>query len=252
MSTLSVTAVTTGNATTDFTLSTGNTNAADLVIFSNGYGIMLSGNSTSNTLYLVSNGNIGIGNTTPDKSLVISANAGAASSTFNGGNTILRINSSGSFSEPALELGEAAFSPTAKIASKNEGNAGGSLYFITRDTSSTSSALTARMRITGTGNVVITSNTLTLGSSTIAANGYTFLPNGMKLNWGTLICNSTSTVTFSSAFGTNAVSVTVSPTSTIYVGANVPYVSAVNSSVATIRSTSTTTTNTVYYMAIGY
>ena len=254
MSTLSVTTVTTGNATTDFTLSTGNTNAADVVIFSNGYGIMLSGNSTSNTFYLVSNGNIGIGNSAPDKLLVVSANAGAASATFNGGNTLLRLSgNSSAYSEPALEFGEQALSPTAKIASKNETNGGGSLYFITRDTTSTSSALTARMRITGTGNVVITSNTLTLGTSTAASNGYTFLPNGLKMVWGMVAAANTAAGTFAtyaSAFTTATYVVQVSHQGNARTVA--PLVVNSNTTGANISSGIAATTGTnVYFVAIG-
>lgn len=97
------------------------------------------------------------------------------------------------------------------------------------------------------------SNTFNLGTSTIAANGYTFLPNGIKMNWGTVICNSTSSVTWSSPFATNAVSVMVTPiTTAVYVGVNTAYVSAVTATTGTIRSASTTTTATVYFMAIGY
>lgn len=214
MATLSVSTVNTINGTTDFTLSTGNTSAADIVIYANGYGMILAGNSTSNSLVLVANGNIGIGNNAPNKTLVVSANAGAASGTFNGGNTLLRlVGNTSAFSEPALEFGEGALSPTAKIASKNEASGGGSLYFITRDTSSTSSTLTNQMRITGTGNVIITSNTLTLGTSTAAANGYTFLPNGLKMVWGMVAAANTAAGTFAtyaSAFTTATYVVQVS------------------------------------------
>lgn len=128
------------------------------------------------------------------------------------------------------------------------------------------------MRITAGGNVGI--NTTTAGSTLVVngdanvasntlyvgvynqgstGNGHTMLPNGMKLCFGKVICNTTSTVTFTSAFLTNAVAVTTGVlTSGLYNGANVPYVSAVNNTVATLRSASTTTTGQVYYMAIGY
>lgn len=138
--------------------------------------------NNSDKVYVGANGNVGIGNVSPDATLVvtgtanisgivtlsntlnvtglatISANAGAASATFAGGNTLLRLsgNSSG-FSEPAMEFGELALSPTAKIASKNEAEGGGSLYFITR-AASLGSALTTRMRISGTGTLTL-SNT---------------------------------------------------------------------------------------------
>ena len=249
MATISVTTVNTVNGTTDFTLSTGNTSAADIVIYANGYGMVLGGNSTSNTLVLVSNGNIGINNTTPTVSLTISANAGAASATFNGGNTFIRLASNGSFSEPAIEFAEAGFSPTAKIASKNEASGGGSLYFITRDTSSTSSTLTNRMRITGTGNVVISGNTLTLGTSTIAANGYTYLPNGLKINFGNFAANTTvGNASFSSAF-TTIFTVYLSSGNNL---ANSIYLSSSNTTMVQGRTSSVANPGgLLYYWAIG-
>ena len=50
-------------------------------------------------------------------------------------------------------------------------------------------------------NATLSSNTLTLGSSTSAANGYTYLPNGIRLMWGWVSSNSTvGTITFTPAF----------------------------------------------------
>jgi len=72
------------------------------------------------------------------------------------------------------------------------------------------------------------------------------------MNWGSFICNTVSQVTFTSAFATALVSLTVTPNGPYYVGANTPYVFASNTSTANIYSVSTTTTNTVYYVAIGY
>ena len=59
-------------------------------------------------------------------------------------------------------------------------------------------------------NVSITTNTgLTLGTSSIGANGYSFLPNGLVLQWGHANANSTQrTVTFPVGYGTNCYSVT--------------------------------------------
>jgi hypothetical protein len=181
MSTLSVTSVTTGNATTDFTLSTGNTNAADVVIFSNGYGLMFSGNSTSNSFYLVSNGNVGIGTASPDATFAVSG--------------------------------------TANIS----------------------------------GNVSVTSNNLTLGVSTKAANGYTFLPNGLKMNWGMVAAANTAAGTFAtyaSAFTTATYVVQVSHQGN---ARTVPaLVVASNTTGANISSGIAATSGTnVYFTAIG-
>lgn len=99
----------------------------------------------------------------------------------------------------------------------------------------------------------IASNTLTLGTSlATSANGYSYLPNNLKLNWGSFVCNTTSVVTFSNAFSTALLSVAVTPANAIYIAANVPYVTASNTTTATIISASTTSTSNCFYMAIGY
>jgi hypothetical protein len=98
----------------------------------------------------------------------------------------------------------------------------------------------------------IAANTLTLGTSTIAANGYSYLPNGLKINFGVFIANTTSQVTFTSAFATAVVSILVTPANTVYIAANVPYVFTSNTTTANIYSASTTTSSNCYYVAIGY
>jgi hypothetical protein len=100
--------------------------------------------------------------------------------------------------------------------------------------------------------LTITGNTLTLGSSTVASNGHTWLPNGLKMNWGTFVCNTTSRVIFNNAFSTSTLSITVTPANTIYVGANTPYVFTANTTTANIYSASTTTASNCYYIALGY
>jgi hypothetical protein len=98
----------------------------------------------------------------------------------------------------------------------------------------------------------VSSNTLTLGTSTIASNGYSYLPNGLKMNFGRFVANTTSQVTFTSAFATAVVSISVTPANTVYLAANVPYVFTSNTTTANIYSASTTTTSNCYYLAIGY
>ena len=98
----------------------------------------------------------------------------------------------------------------------------------------------------------IAANTLTLGTSTIAANGYSYLPNGLKMNFGVFVANTTSQVTFTSAFATAVVSISVTPANTVYLAANVPYVFTSNTTTANIYSASTTTSSNCYYLAIGY
>lgn len=98
----------------------------------------------------------------------------------------------------------------------------------------------------------VSSNTLTLGTSTIASNGYSYLPNGLKMNFGVFVANTTSQVTFTSAFATAVVSISVTPANTVYLAANVPYVFTSNTTTANIYSASTTTSSNCYYLAIGY
>ena len=101
-----------------------------------------------------------------------------------------------------------------------------------------------------TGNVYVSQNTLSLGTSTNAANGYTYLPNGFKMNWGWVSANSSAgTVTFPSAYSTNAYVVTATSNSaTATFGAAVI---ATNNSTASIRTANATSTN-VFWTAIGY
>lgn len=98
-------------------------------------------------------------------------------------------------------------------------------------------------------NAVLTTNTFTLGTSTISDTGYTWLPNGLKLNWGWVSANSTNgNATFSSAFTTYCYNVTATsntPVSTYQAG-----VTGTNTTVALIRTANATSTN-VFYMAIG-
>lgn len=104
-----------------------------------------------------------------------------------------------------------------------------------------------------TSGMTLRSNTFNLGSTpTVSTNGYSWLPNGLKMNWGVLVVNSSSVATFANSFGTNALSVQVTPIGTNYIGANTIYISGVNSTAAVIRSASTTTTANAYYLAIGY
>jgi hypothetical protein len=105
------------------------------------------------------NANVGISNIpgfVPSRLLTITGVASASSSAFTGGTPLVRIQgSTAQFSEPALEFAELSLSPTARIASKNIANGGGDLIFQTRNTSSSTSSLLERIRITGDGNVGI-------------------------------------------------------------------------------------------------
>lgn len=98
--------------------------------------------------------------------------------------------------------------------------------------------------------IVTSGNTLTLGSSTKAANGTTWLPNGLKANWGWVSANSTDgNATFTSAFATACLSVMVTAANSLATGPYTPQ--AANTTVALIRTTSATSGNVAFF-AIGY
>jgi len=98
--------------------------------------------------------------------------------------------------------------------------------------------------------LTFTPNTFNLGSVSKAANGYVWLPNGVLYQWGTVLANTTSgNATFAIPFPTACQSVTLS----VIGSTNVAYQSATpNTTVATIRTGSTTTAISVQYKAIGY
>lgn len=85
MSTLTVTTINTSNATTNLTLSTGNTSSARITVASSG-GLTLSGNSTSNALTVSASGNVGLGNSAPATELQIDGNYGISRITLSVGN----------------------------------------------------------------------------------------------------------------------------------------------------------------------
>lgn len=100
-----------------------------------------------------------------------------------------------------------------------------------------------------TGSLSSSSNTFTLGSSSIAANGYTYLPNGLKMNFGNVDANSTAgQAVFSNAFSTNAYVVLVSSNTvgSTYAPAVISY-----SDIAAEIRTANQSTSTVSFIAIG-
>ena len=124
----------------------------------------------------------------------------------------------------------------------------------------------AKLQVTGTanvsGNVVFSVNTFSLGSSTNAATGFTILPNQLKMNWGVVVPNSIgqNIATFSSAFTTNAYSISLtirtSAANSGAANAKVATFTAVNATTVTIvTSNNTVAVNTgvlgVHYVAIG-
>jgi hypothetical protein len=109
---------------------------------------------------------------------------------------------------------------------------------------------TMAVTVNTAANLTVLSNTFNLGSSTNGANGYTYLPNGFKMNWGWVSANSTAgNATFTAAYTTNAYAVTATSNSTV-----ATYQAAVigtNTTVVQIRTANATSTN-VFWHAIGY
>lgn len=97
--------------------------------------------------------------------------------------------------------------------------------------------------------VNVTSNSLGLGSSTVSGNGYTYLPNGLKMNWGWVSANSSDgNAVFTNAFSTAVYSVVATSntaTATYQAG-----VTAINLGNTNIRTSNDTSTN-VRWIAIG-
>lgn len=107
--------------------------------------------------------------------------------------------------------------------------------------------------VNATANVVtVISNTLTLGTSSIATSGHSRLPNGLLLQWGTVTSNSSSgSITFPIAFSVAPYSLSL--TGSDLSVASYAYVTTSSATTATVRSTSTATpaSNVYFYMAIG-
>jgi len=171
--------------------------------------------TVANTLLI---GNSTINSTMNSSSLVVSANVNVAN--------IVKANST------VLSVGS---NVTVNTTTMFFGN------------STVNTFITSSIVRTGTANVV-TNTGLILGSSTKAANGYTFLPNGLKLNWGWVSSNTTvGNATFTSAYTTlYNVSVTANSTVSTYQ----PAIISSNSTVAVIRTGNATASN-IMWTAIG-
>ena len=258
MSTLSVTTVSTANGTTDLTLASGNSSAGDIIISSNGTLITLAGNSstntlrlspnghivfanaTANTLYLVSNGNVGIGSSTPASELYVKRGTVAFEPANSGYYAASFYAAQNATTNYGLQVRTNWQATENKIVSFGVVDAG-------------TGTDTERFAVNGVGTVTISSNTLTLGTSTAAANGYTFLPNGLKMVWGMVAAANTAAgtfVTYASAFTTATYVVQVSHQGNARTVA--PLVVASNTTGANISSGIAATAGTnVYFTAIG-
>ena len=118
-----------------------------------------------------------------------------------------------------------------------------------------------KLSVNGTGyfngNVTVLTNTFTLGTSSSTANGYTYLPNGLILQWGSVTANTTAgNVTFPIAFPTACFSVTATsgsaPDDVLNINQlNFAYILSSNTTVARVRAANNSTGVTVNWLAIG-
>lgn len=101
----------------------------------------------------------------------------------------------------------------------------------------------------------VSSNTLNLGTFTAASNGYTYLPNGLKMNWGMVAAANTAagtTATFTSAFSTAVYAITATVQSTAMRSNQAAVVVSSSTTGANLSCGNTSASGTnVYFMAIG-
>jgi hypothetical protein len=96
----------------------------------------------------------------------------------------------------------------------------------------------------------VQTNSFTLGSSSITANGgFTFLPNGLIMQWGKIAANtSTGNYTFPTPFPTNIFQITVASDAAGFYG----YYTLANTTTIFLRSSSTNSTLcNISYIALG-
>jgi len=118
---------------------------------------------------------------------------------------------------------------------------------VTINANTTMNRMTANTVATVNGSV--STNTFTLGASLASSTGYTRLPNGLLMQWGTIQANTTvGAVTFPAAFfPVYSMTATANDKSTTCMAA----ITALTNTTATILLSSNTSQRTVYWQAIG-
>jgi hypothetical protein len=199
--------------------------------------------TTINTANGTTNLTVATGNTTgpaivvgSDNSIWIRANSIA--NVFVTNTTATIINSAATVNSTFIASGNATFNSNVTINSNTTVN-----------------RITANTVETVNGSV--STNTFTLGASLVAANGYTRLPNGLLMQWGTQaasVNNATvATVTFPATFSSvYSVQITIANSSTKET-ALAAVVNAVSTTSFTWKSSLATAAATanIYYLAIG-
>jgi hypothetical protein len=245
---------------------TSNTSVGVLGQSTGGYGAY--GLSTTNYgLFGVSNTGGGIyGQSNTSTGLTIVSNTGTVATFSNATSTFATIPATGGLGL-SLNNTKLTFTPLAGGAnvyfiqqnddnfvlySTNTSNQPRSIWSIFGNNNGSSFNISVPTNISS-GNLTVSSNTLTLGTSSITANGYTRLPNGLLMQWGTQAAANTSSgnVTFPVAFTTAVYSVNITGTQTFTGLLGGTGTAGVNTTVIQVRTTNTGAGVTAYWMAIG-
>ena len=111
-------------------------------------------NTVTDSIVFDNGTNVGIGTNSPSTKLEISNSSTGANSTWQGGTDFIKLfANNGSFSEQSIAFQETGTNVGAKIGVKNTGNGAYDIIFANRITTSTTSSITEKMRITNTGDV---------------------------------------------------------------------------------------------------
>lgn len=222
----------------------------------------------------VVNTSVTVGNTSTNATLIEPDSITVGNSTVNStvDTTVIKIANSTSYS--SITQGQLVVANTTvvnssvlTIGSSSVNNVLTSTSITLSNSSTTFAATKARIAVGNssvntaidsssitTGSANLSSNTLTLGTSSVSGNGFSYLPNGLMMNWGTVDVNSTTgEIRFSNAFPTAVYSVTVTRTSNSTTSGETSYSPSVLSQNTTIAEVRTANANliTVNYIAIG-
>lgn len=235
MSSVTTTLINTANGATPLTLASGNTTGPSIIVGTTS-NLTLKANSTVNTAI------VNTTSFTTSVPLVVSNNVTAGAIVVGTNDVSREIQLSGSLAVVGYD-GIDAFV---------EGGAGKgvSLYV---NASSKALDIDPTQNATFSNNLIVTknitsanltANSMLLGNSSISAVGYTTLPNGLKLQWGTAaITTAITTVTFAEPFNAVAYSVVITPTTL-----NKAWVVSSNT---TAFTADTDVNQTINFMAIG-